>query len=107
MSRKTCCFTKLIKFDQGLPKYAVAKKRLACSEPIGKTRSKISFFLINCISIKSLALLRCLTIGSQIFFITVNDEKQSQLQTQSSHYGNLNPILKMYVASLSWIVEYE
>ena len=67
MSRKTCCVTKLIKFDQGLPKYAVAKKRRACSEQLGRTRLKISF-LIDCISIKSLALLRCLTMGSQIFF---------------------------------------
>ena len=68
MSRKTCCVTKLIKFDQGLPKYAVAKKWLACSKQIGKTRLKISFFLIDCISIKTLALLRCLTMGSQISF---------------------------------------
>ena len=84
MARKTCSVTKLIEFDQGLPKYAVAKKRLSCSEQIGKTHSKISFVLINYISINSLALLRCLTIGSQIFFITDIDEKQS-LQTKSSH----------------------
>ena len=43
MSRKTCCVTKSIQFDQGIPKYAVAKQRLTCSEQIGKIRSKISF----------------------------------------------------------------
>ena len=101
MSRKTCCVTKLIKFDQGLPKYAVARKRLACSEPIGKTRSKISFFLIYLFRLSHWHSSDVLLWVARFFFITANDEKQSQLQTQSSHYGNLNPISKMYVASWS------
>ena len=93
ISPRTCCVTNLIKLDQGVPKYAVAKKRHVCSKLINKTRSKISSFLIDYISIL-LAILQYLTMGSQIFLLQLMTKRKVNHKFNAPIMGILTRLQK-------------